>query len=111
MPRAKNRLFNAAFSWLEKRRLRRSFKAPFITGTGRDSYCYYENGRSVEIHAEMILGRVTRRTYNQKLKWTDNDEILDTAKQAEVLSKFCAYLDRHKIKWKFHGSENPASSQ
>jgi hypothetical protein len=107
----KNGLLNVIFSCMEKRRLRRSFGASFIAGTGRDSYQYYENGRSVEIYAEMMLGHTTRRIHRQNLKWSDNGEALTATQQAEVLSRFCEYLDRQKIKWEFYGSENPAGNQ
>ncbi len=108
MLKKKNKLLNLLFSYMEQRRLRRSFEAPFIEGSGRDSYQYYENGRSVEIYAEMMLGDIKRRIHRQNLKWSDNGEALSAAKQDEVISKFCEYLDQHKIKWEFYGWEKPA---
>lgn len=102
----KNGLLNVIGSYMEKRRLRRSFLASFIVGTGRDSFGYYENGRKVEINVEMMSGAFPRRIYRQNLKWNDNGEILAEPKQIEVLSKLCEYLDRLKIKWEFYSSRD-----
>ena len=104
MLKKKNGLLDALFSYKERRRLRRSFETSFIAGTGRDSYNYYENGRSVEIYAEMMRGDIARRIHRQNLKWSDNGEILTATKQAEVMAKLCEYFDQNKIKWEIYGS-------
>lgn len=107
MLKKKNRLLNLLFSYLERRRLRRSLDAPFFVASGRDAYVYYENGRSTEIYAEMMAGTVVRRIHRQNLKWCESGESLPAAKQAEVLSQFCSFLDKEHIKWEFYGWEQP----
>ncbi len=103
----KNRLLNALFSLSERRRLRRSFDAPFIAGTGRDSFEYYENGRAVQIYAEMMRGPIARRIHPQTLKWNDTGEVLSPAKQAEVLARLCEYFGRHNITWETYSAKQP----
>jgi len=108
MLKKKNRLLEIISSYVEKRRLRRSFETPFIAGTGRDSYQYYENGRSVEIYVEMMSGPIMGRIHRQNLKWSDNGDILPVTKKAEVLSKLCEYLDQRKIKWEIYDPRDHA---
>ena|ERR1700678_2532075 len=105
MLRKDNWLLNALAAYAEKRRLRRSFEAPFITGTGRDAYRYYENGRFVEIYVEMMLGPTAKRIHRQDLKWSDSGETLTAEKNAYVLTRLCEYFDRRRIKWEFFGSD------
>ena len=73
----------------EKKRLRRSLNETFFDGTGRDAFQFYENGRSVTIYAEMMLGSVERRIHRQTLTWNDSGEPLGEAKQTEVVTAFC----------------------
>jgi hypothetical protein len=87
----------------EKKRLRRSLNETFFDGTGRDAFQFYENGRSVTIYAEMMLGSVERRIHRQTLTWNDSGEPLGEAKQTEVVTAFCQYLDRRAIKWEVFG--------
>jgi hypothetical protein len=100
----RNGLINWLNAYREKRRLRRSLAAPFIAGVGRDSFRYYEAGRSLEINAELMLGDIERRIYRKDLKWNDSGELLSATKQAEIMSKLCEYFDRHRIRWEFYGT-------
>jgi hypothetical protein len=101
----KGGLLDAIFSYFERRRLRRSFEAPFFSGAGRDLYRYYENGRSIDIYAELMLGPNEVRIHRQNLKWNDDDHALSATRQSEVLSKFCNYLDQQKVRWEYYGWE------
>ncbi len=88
------------YTYRETRRLRRSFSQPFIADAGRDSFRFYERGGWVE----MMLGDRPRRIYHQDIRWRDTNEILTEPKRAEVMSRLCEHLDRHKIRWEFYAS-------
>jgi len=96
---------HALLSYREKRRLRRSFGKPFVAGTGRGEYVYYENGRSVQMDTELMRGPNQIRIYLHDLKWKDNGEILTATKHAEVLTKLCEYFDKHKLTHAFYSPE------
>ncbi|HVU16112.1 MAG TPA: hypothetical protein VHD32_04270 [Candidatus Didemnitutus sp.] len=99
MPLPKNGILSRLLAYRERRRLLRSHGAPFIAGSGRDSFRFYQDGRSVEIHAELILGKVERRIFPQALKWSDNQEELMPAKHDEVIQNLCEYFDRKGVTW------------
>ena len=88
-------------SYMEKRRMRRSFESPVLAPSGRDSITYYENGRSVVIHSELMQGYVRRRVDCQNLKWSDNGAELTETEKAKVLDMLCEHYDYHKIKWEY----------
>ena len=94
------------FDWLEssceKRRLHESFQSPFFYG-GRDSFTYYENGRSVTLWAELLAGRDYQRMVARDpiLKWNDTGKTLTQEEKRKVLQKFFDYFDQRKIKWVF----------
>lgn len=87
----------------ERERLAQSFSGPFFAATGRDTICYYENGRSVPINAELMHHPVDRRIHRQVLKWNDTGEELSVDQQAKILSDFTRYLDEHGITWEKFG--------
>jgi hypothetical protein len=104
----KDGILDSVFTYFERRRLRRSLSSSFYAGVGRDLYRYYQDGRSVNIYAELMLKPNGVQIYRQVLKWNDNGDVLSAAKQNEVLSGFCDYLDQKKVRWEFYGWEvNP----
>ena len=95
-------VFRPLERFLDKRRRKKSFEQPFICGHGRDTLRYYENGHYVEIEAELMFGDLNRLIYrNYSLKWDDSEEVMSAVEAESVMQKFCAELDRKKIRWKF----------
>jgi hypothetical protein len=85
---------------IEARRVRRSYTAPLVTGSGRDSMRCYSGGRSVDVGAELLTGDVERRIYaSYPLVWRDTGEKLTEAEAAHVIDSVCRHFDRRKVKW------------
>ena len=98
-------------SFCKKRRLRKSFQFPFFLGS-RDSFTFYENGRSVTIWAELLANREYQRMVARDpiLKWDDNGKILTQEEKQKVLQKFYEYLYQRNVKWIFSDEIESLSS-
>jgi hypothetical protein len=104
-------MLNKISSFFEKRRLQKSFAKLFVRAYGRDTFRYYENGRSVNVNAELMTGStgIDRVIYHQcPLKWNDTGQALTTEEREKVFQKVVAYFDEAGIKWKFSDA-SPAS--
>jgi hypothetical protein len=98
-------VFEPIGRFLDRRRRRRSFRQPVICGHGRDALRYYENGHYVVVEAELMCGDLDRLIFrNNLLKWDDGEELLSEAEAERVMRRFCAELDRKRIRWEFGGS-------
>ena len=96
-------------SFFERRRLQRSFANPFVRPYGRDSFRYYEKGRSVTVAGELMSGRadVERVIYGQcPIKWNETGQTLIGEEREKVLQKVGEHLDQSGIKWKLRPSSD-----
>ena len=101
---AMDAVFGPIGRFLDRRRRKKSFQRPVICGHGRDALRYYENGHYVVVEAELEFGDLDRLIFRRyPLKWDDSRELLNEAEEERVMQKFCAELDRNKIRWKFGG--------
>ena len=94
-------ILDALLAYKEKRRLSRSLVSPIIRPYRRDSFRYYENGRSVTIYAEMMFGqfhRVIDRSCS--LKWNDTQTELMVPEREKIFASLLEYFRRRKIRWK-----------
>jgi hypothetical protein len=96
-------MLNAIDSFMEEKRLRKSFAHP-VLGGGRDSFRYYEKGRWTTVAAEMMPGstEIDKVIYRDwPMKWSDTGESLTEAERGKVFQVVSEYFDRKKIRWKF----------
>jgi hypothetical protein len=86
----------ALFRGRERKRLARSHERPFFAG-GRDSFTYYERGRTVDVHAEFVGNE--RRIYHQSaMRWSDGVD-LSGEERKRVVSELCTYLTARRTPW------------
>jgi len=92
-------------SFFEKRRLRKSFTKPFVRAYGRDTFRYYEHGRSVNLNAELMTGStgVDRVIYRQcPLNWNDTSEALTSEESERAYQILVEHFNRKKVRWKYY---------
>ena len=95
------RILDALLAYKEKRRLSRSLLSPITRPYRRDSFRYYENGRSVTIYAEMMFGQIHRVIdRSSSLKWSDTQSELTAPERERVFESLLEYFKRRKIRWK-----------
>ena len=78
----------------ERLRLKRSYEMPFFVGIGRDTFAYYENGRSIKIFVERKKtdGELFYESTPHSMHWRDTGEAVSLPKEADVAERFCAYF-------------------
>jgi hypothetical protein len=96
-------IFGPLIKQLEKKRLHRSLKQPFVVAFGRDSFKFYENGRWTILEAELMCGEFDRQIYRGRaLRWNGSAEILTSGEEDRAFQKLCEHFDERKIRWKFY---------
>ena len=94
-------LLDILLSYREKRRRQRSLLSPLVARNDRDSFKYYDKGRTVTVAAEMLLGEYDVVLYRQsKLQWDDNGEQLTDMECQTVYNAVCSHFERKGIRWK-----------
>ena len=94
-------VLDAMLAWKERRHLRQSMSSPFVRPYFRDSFRYYEEGRSVTISAEMLLGPIQRVVYRSRpLRWSDTKSELSASERKRVFDALDTYFVAHHITWK-----------
>ena len=92
-------------SFFEKRRLAKSFAGPFVRAYGRDTFRYYQDGRSVDLNAELMTGStgIDRVIYKENpLKWNDTTEALTVEERERAYQELIGHFNRNKVRWKYH---------
>lgn len=97
-------VFNRPLANREKKRLQQSHESPVVGSHSRDSFRYYERGRSVIVSGELMSGGtgIERVIYrDNQMKWDDTGELLTAEERDRALQKVGEYLDGKKIRWEF----------
>jgi hypothetical protein len=97
-------IFDGVFARIENRRLQQSRTSPVVAGYSRDSWRYYDKGRSVIVWGEMMSGSsgVDFVIYKSSpMAWDDSGAQLTPDEREMALNSVTKHLDDRKVRWQY----------